>query len=56
MDQIAKTTAESVKLIARNEPVYAKDSPLANAKAVQGLRAVFGEASSTRLSHLANHF
>lgn len=28
---------------AKNEPVYCKVSPLAQAKAIQGLRAVFDE-------------
>ena len=31
------------EMVTRNEPVFAKDSPLAAAKAVQGLRAVFDE-------------
>ena len=29
----------------QNKPVYAKDAPLAQAKAIQGLRAVFDEVN-----------
>lgn len=42
-DQVKKTEEESKKLIARNEEVYAKESNLAVAKTIQGLRAVFEE-------------
>ena len=34
----------------KNEQVYAKNSPLSSAKAIQGLRAVFDEVSGTRLT------
>ena len=30
-------------MVKRNEPIYTKNSALANAKAIQGLRAVFDE-------------
>ncbi|XP_034231223.1 alanine--tRNA ligase, cytoplasmic [Thrips palmi] len=43
VDQVKKTEQESNKLIARNEEVYAKESNLAVAKTIRGLRAVFEE-------------
>lgn len=43
VDQVKKTEQESNKLIARNEEVFAKESNLAVAKTVRGLRAVFEE-------------
>lgn len=42
-DQIKNAEKHSQEMIARNEPVFAKDSSLPAAKAVQGLRAVFEE-------------
>ena len=41
--QIKSTEEEANKLIKRNEEVYAKESPLAIAKTIQGLRAMFDE-------------
>src|SRR2546422_11454452 len=41
--QVKDTEKAAQEVIAKNEEVYAKDSPLALAKAVQGLRAVFDE-------------
>ncbi|KAG8196408.1 hypothetical protein JTE90_009042 [Oedothorax gibbosus] len=41
--QVKQAEQEANKVISKNEEVYAKDAPLPNAKAVQGLRAVFGE-------------
>ncbi|XP_067006917.2 alanine--tRNA ligase, cytoplasmic [Anabrus simplex] len=43
VDQVKATENESNKLIDRKAPVYAKESKLAVAKAIQGLRAVFDE-------------
>lgn len=42
-DQVKRAEEISQELIAKNEPVYAKDSSLPLAKAVKGLRAVFDE-------------
>ena len=42
-EQVAATTVAACELISRNGVVYAKEAPLANAKAVNGLRAVFEE-------------
>lgn len=42
--QEVKETEEIVnKMAVRNEPVYTKDTALAVAKSIQGLRAVFDE-------------
>src|SRR6218665_3815626 len=41
--QVKQAEQIAQQMIQRNEPVYAKDSSLAMAKAVQGLRAVFDE-------------
>ena len=43
MDQVKQTERIANEMIAKNEEVYAKESALAVAKAVQGLRAVFEE-------------
>lgn len=43
VEQVKATEKESMSLINRNEPVYAKESNLAVAKSVKGLRAVFDE-------------
>ncbi|KAK3908980.1 Alanine--tRNA ligase, cytoplasmic [Frankliniella fusca] len=43
VDQVKKTEEESKKLISKNEEVFAKESNLAIAKTVRGLRAVFEE-------------
>ncbi|XP_054164989.1 alanine--tRNA ligase, cytoplasmic-like [Oppia nitens] len=43
VSQVKQTETISQQLIAKNEVVYAKDSSLASAKAIQGLRAVFDE-------------
>lgn len=42
-DQVKRVEEISQELIAKNQPVYAKDSSLPLAKAVKGLRAVFDE-------------
>ena len=41
--QIKSTEEEANKLIRKNEEVFAKESPLAIAKTIQGLRAMFDE-------------
>lgn len=41
--QVKQTEEAAQQMILKNEPVYAKDATLATAKAIQGLRAVFGE-------------
>ncbi|GAB6030509.1 hypothetical protein CHUAL_007371 [Chamberlinius hualienensis] len=41
--QLKETEEIANKMISENRKVYAKDSTLANAKAIQGLRAVFDE-------------
>lgn len=39
-----KNTEDIVnEVIGKDQPVYAKEAPLADAKAIQGLRAVFDE-------------
>lgn len=43
VDQVKATEVQCNAVIAQNKPVYAKESSLAVAKAVQGLRAVFEE-------------
>ena len=43
MNQVKATEVESNKMINKNEAVYAKESKLALAKTIQGLRAVFEE-------------
>ena len=43
VDQVKKAEVAANELIAKNEPVYAKEAPLAVAKTIQGLRAVFDE-------------
>ena len=43
MQQVKQTELIANELIAKNEEVYAKESPLVLAKAVNGLRAVFEE-------------
>lgn len=42
-NQVKNAEEIAQRLIAKNEQVYAKESPLAVAKAIQGLRAVFDE-------------
>lgn len=42
-EQVKRTEQESNKLISRNEEVFAKESNLAVAKTIRGLRAVFEE-------------
>ncbi|KAF8787098.1 Alanine--tRNA ligase like protein [Argiope bruennichi] len=41
--QVKEAELVANEVISKNEEVYAKEAPLPNAKAVQGLRAVFGE-------------
>ena len=41
--QVKKTEEIAREMVAKNEVVYAKTAPLALAKSIQGLRAVFGE-------------
>jgi len=43
VEQVKKSEGISNEMIAKNEKVYAKDSSLAVAKTIQGLRAVFEE-------------
>ncbi len=43
MEQVKQTERIANEMIKKNEEVYAKESPLVVAKAVQGLRAVFEE-------------
>ncbi|XP_047107863.1 alanine--tRNA ligase, cytoplasmic [Schistocerca piceifrons] len=43
VQQVKETESVSVNMIQRNEPVYAKESHLATAKTIKGLRAVFDE-------------
>jgi len=43
VQQVKETERIANEMIAKNEEVYAKESALAVAKAVQGLRAVFEE-------------
>lgn len=43
VEQVKKTEMIANELIAKNEEIFAKESPLVVAKAVQGLRAVFEE-------------
>ncbi len=47
-DQIKKAEDLSNEMIHRNESVYAKNAPLAQAKAINGLRAVFEEVRLLR--------
>jgi len=42
-DQVKRTEDIANKMIDKNEEVYAKEAPLAIAKSIQGLRAVFDE-------------
>ncbi|VDM35120.1 unnamed protein product [Hydatigera taeniaeformis] len=42
-NQVLQTEAISRKMIGSAQPIYAKDVSLVDAKAIQGLRAVFGE-------------
>ena len=42
-DQVKKTEEHTNKIVAADKQVFAKESPLAIAKAIQGLRAMFGE-------------
>ena len=46
------------KMAKKNEPVYAKNAALAQAKAIQGLRAVFDEVkkSVSWLNHLLTRY
>ncbi len=48
--QVKDTEMAAKKMIDRNDSVYAMDAGLAQAKSVQGLRAVFGEVSFGRNS------
>lgn len=41
--QLAETEKICNDMIAKNDPVYSKEVPLPVAKAIHGLRAVFGE-------------
>ncbi|KAI9179741.1 Alanine--tRNA ligase [Blastocladiella emersonii ATCC 22665] len=41
--QLAEVEAEATRVITKAYPVYAKEVPLAAAKSINGLRAVFGE-------------
>lgn len=43
MEQVKQTEINTKKLIEQNRPIYAKESGLAVAKTIQGLRAMFGE-------------
>ncbi|XP_059084265.1 alanine--tRNA ligase, cytoplasmic-like isoform X2 [Tigriopus californicus] len=43
IEQVKKVETKANEMIARNEEVFAKESPLAVAKAILGLRAVFDE-------------
>ena len=43
VEQVKKTELIANELIAKNAEIFAKESPLVVAKAVQGLRAVFEE-------------
>lgn len=43
VSQVKQTEKIAQEVIAKNEEVFAKDSSLASAKAIQGLRAVFNE-------------
>jgi len=43
VDQVKQTERIANEMIAKNEEVFAKESALAVAKSVQGLRAVFEE-------------
>ena len=42
-EQIKNTELTSQDIVSRNMDVYAKESPLAAAKDIQGLRAIFEE-------------
>ena len=42
-DQVKRCEEIANQLIAKNGEIFAKDSPLALAKSIQGLRAVFDE-------------
>ena len=43
VEQVKKTEEITNELIGRNEPVYAKESALGQAKNIKGLRAMFNE-------------
>lgn len=44
-EQIKNTELTSQDIVSRNMPVFAKEVPLALAKDIQGLRAIFEEVS-----------
>lgn len=46
-EQVRKAEDMSNEMIHKNESVYAKNASLAQAKAIQGLRAVFEEVLLT---------
>ncbi len=45
--QVKETEDICNEVCQKNAPVYARETPLAQAKAIQGLRAVFDEVSAT---------
>lgn len=47
--QVKEAELAANELISKNGEVFAKEAPLPNAKAVQGLRAVFGEVRRIEL-------
>ena len=54
--QVKRVEEIANEVLRRDEPVYARDTPLASAKAIRGLRAVFDEVRSrSRHRHAILH-
>ena len=45
-DEIKRVEEIANEIVAKKQDIYAKDIPLAMAKAIQGLRAIFDEVSA----------
>lgn len=54
--EVKAAEQSAVELISKNGEVYAKDSPLSLAKAIQGLRAVFNEVGIFSLGPVLKAF
>ena len=53
MEQIKNTELTSQDIVSRNMSVFAKEVPLAMAKDIQGLRAIFEEVGEVVRVHLS---
>ena len=51
-DEIKRVEEIANEIVAKKQDIYAKDIPLAMAKAIQGLRAIFDEVSTPSLAPL----